>query len=274
MIILGKAVMKHLSLLLVLLAITTRCLAGEPNVPADSCKVPLLAGVMHFNDDDVRFHTTDGINVFVDPTLGPDDKLVARTGYTKADLILITHRHGDHFQPGLLKKYVKANPKVVIAGPADVVAASKSKSIEVSPVEPDKDYTMAGVSFHTMPAYFADGDSHQKDKKWVGYILKIDGKSYYVTGDTGPFAEMTQQKVDVVFPLLAGCGGNMPDAVKMSQMSGATVVVPVHHSNQQETINKFIAQIPKGSQAVYYMDGELLTEPRTPPAPAPETEKK
>jgi L-ascorbate metabolism protein UlaG (beta-lactamase superfamily) len=268
-------VLRTATLALVMLAgIAARSMAGvEASVPAAASKAPLLAGIVNVDNDDIRFRTADGTTVFVDPLRGPKDELVVKSGFTKADLILITHRHGDHFQPGKLREYVKANPKVVIAGPADVVAASKSKSVEVTPVKPGEQYTMAGVSFYTMPAYFADGNSHPKDKLWVGYILKLDGTSYYVTGDTGPTPEMSQQKVDVVFPLLAGCGGNMDDALKMAQACSARLVVPVHHGNQQETINKFIGKLPQQTASAYYINGELFTQPQTPPAD-PKADKK
>jgi L-ascorbate metabolism protein UlaG (beta-lactamase superfamily) len=234
----------------------------------------LLAGVVHLSDDDVRFRTKSGVCVFVDPVNEPNNKSVIASGMVKPDLILITHRHGDHFQPGILMKYMKVNPKVVIAGPADVVAASKSKKIMVSPVAPGEEHTLAGISFSTVPSYFADPNSgHPKAKGWVGYVLKIDGARYYVTGDTGPLPEMAGTNPDVIFPLLAGCGGNMDQAVKMAEISKARVVVPVHfHSGpgtplmaaEEGTVNKFIAKLPKDVQWAYYKNAKLTTEPATP----------
>jgi L-ascorbate metabolism protein UlaG (beta-lactamase superfamily) len=258
---------------LVLAAASSRAAGdGELNKPqAASVQAPdakeLLAGIVHVSDDDVRFRTKSGLCVFVDPVNDPNDKMVVASGMARPDLILITHRHGDHFQPGVLMKYIKLNPKVVIAGPADVVAASRSKKIEVSPVVPGQDYTMAGIDFTTVPSYFADpNNGHPKDKGWVGYVLKIDGARYYVTGDTGPLPEMAGTNPDVLFPLLAGCGGNLEQAVKMAEITKARIVVPVHfHSGpgkpieeaEEATANKYVARLPKGVQGVYYKDARL-----------------
>ena len=106
---------------------------------------PQLKGVVHFKDNDIRFTRQDGAVVFVDPTSGPYDTAVKKSGLLKPDLILITHPHDDHFKPWLLQTYIKANPKVVVAGPAMVVAVAKAYGIEgVQLVEPTKTYNLAG----------------------------------------------------------------------------------------------------------------------------------
>jgi L-ascorbate metabolism protein UlaG (beta-lactamase superfamily) len=244
----------------------------------------LLAGVVHLSDDDIRFRTKSGVCVFVDPVNEPNNKSVIASGMVRPDLILITHRHGDHFQPGVLMKYLKLNPNLVIAGPADVVAASRSKKIGVSTVIPGQDYTMAGISFSTVPSYFEDPkNGHPKDKGWVGYVLKLDGARYYVTGDTGPLPGMAETGANVIFPLLAGCGGNLDQAVKMAEVSKARIVVPVHFHGgpgtpvmpqEEETVTKFIASLPKGVQAAYYKDAVLNTGAATTTAKeAPEAGK-
>jgi L-ascorbate metabolism protein UlaG (beta-lactamase superfamily) len=231
--------------------------------PADSKEVltaaQLLAGVVHLSDNDIRFHTAAGTNVFVDPVKGPGDANVVKAGVVKPDLILITHSHGDHFQPAVLQEYLKLNPKVKMAGPADVVKIAREKGIaDMSTVTPSKDYTIADISFHTVPACFLEGDSHPKANQWVGYVLQLNKARYYVTGDTQPLPEMAEVKADVLFPLLYGCGGNLELAVKMAEASKARVVVPVHTSNQEETIKKYLAQLPKGAQGAYYKDGKLI----------------
>ncbi len=222
----------------------------------------LLAGVVHLSDDDVRFRTTEGVSVFVDPMAGPADPNVVKAGMVKPDLILITHSHGDHFQPSVLLEYVKANPKVKLAGPADVVKLAREKGIAgMNTVTPGKDYTLAGISFQTVPAYFSEDNSHPQANQWVGYVLQLNKARYYVTGDTQPLPEMAQTKADVLFPLLYGCGGNLELAVKMAEISKARVIVPVHTSNQAETIKKYLAQLPKTAQGAYYKDGKLITAP-------------
>jgi len=45
-------------------------------------------------------------------------------------------------------------------------------------------------------------------------MLLLDGKRYYITGDTEPVAEMAGLNADVIFPLLYGCGANLDLAVR------------------------------------------------------------
>ncbi len=219
----------------------------------------LLKGVVHLTDNDVRFRTEAGIVVFVDPVSWPTDDRVARSGMVRPDLILITHSHMDHFQPTILKEYLALNPKAIVAGPSDVVRMAAEEGITVSEIKPGRSVTMAGVSFSAVPACFLEGTSHPRANQWMGYVLHLDGTNYYVTGDTQPLDEMSQLKVDVLFPLLYGCGGNMEQALRMSGLTKARIVVPVHTSGQDETVKKFVAQLAKGTQGVYYKDGRVRT---------------
>lgn len=159
----------------------------------------LLADVTHLSDNDIRFRTADGITVFVDPVSWPSNKLVARSGTARPDLILITHPHGDHFQPTMLQEYLSLNPKAILAGPAHVARLAKSKGMDqMQVVTPGQSYTMAGVHFSAVPACFLEGNSHPKANQWVGYILQVNGAHYYVTGDTQPLPGMAKLKVDVL----------------------------------------------------------------------------
>ena len=239
--------------------------AGDPAKCAGAagagakCGCKLLKGVVHLRDNDIRFGRKGGGVIFVDPTAGPADALVVKTGLVKPDLILITHPHGDHFQPAVLQAYIAANPQVVLAGPAEVVKLAQEQGIAgMQTVAPNQSYTLAGFEFSTVPAYFEAKDwNHPQASQWVGYVIPLNGVRYYVTGDTQPLAEMAAVKADVVFPLLSGCGGNIDQALKMAKISGAHVVVPVHHGGRVETIRKFAAQLPEGVQSFCYLDGKM-----------------
>lgn len=234
---------------------------GKPAVGVDRSE-GLLKGVVHLSDNDVRFRTAEGLTVFIDPMAGPADPLVVCVGMLKPDLILITHSHGDHFDPEVIAQYIAANSGVVLAGPEDVCRAAKENGIDrMKSVSPGNEYTMAGVRFRAVPAYFTEAKSHPKANQWVGYALKLNGATYYVTGDTEPLPEMAELKADVIFPLLWGCGGNADQAVKMVELSKASIVVPVHHGGHVEAINKFVSRLPKGTKSIYYAEGKPTVVP-------------
>lgn len=233
--------------------------AGKTCAAAVKAKCKALKGVVHLRDNDIRFARPSGGAVFVDPTTGPGDELVVKTKLTKPDLILITHPHGDHFQPAVLREYLELNPQVVLAGPAEVVRLAAEQGITgMKTLAPNEAHTLAGVEIRTVPAYFSNPDyRHPRSGGWVGYVITLHGARYYVTGDTEPVAEMAGTKADVIFPLLSGCGGNTPEALEMARLSGAKLVVPVHTSGQVETIKKYLAQLPEGVASAYYLDARL-----------------
>ncbi len=258
-----KIMTRSLLAALVLAAGLVSARAGNSEKPEGAagapCPCKLLKGVAHLRDNDVRFARKGGGLVLVDPMAGPADAAAVKSGLIKPDLILITHPHGDHFQPAVLQEYITANPQVVLAGPAEVVKLAQEKGIAgMQTVVPNQTYTLAGFEVSTVPAYFDDPKwNHPQASQWVGYVLALNGARYYVTGDTQPLAEMQTVKADAVFPLLFGCGGNLEQAVKMAKISGARLVVPVHHSGQVEAIRKFGAQMPEGVMCLVYLDGKI-----------------
>jgi L-ascorbate metabolism protein UlaG (beta-lactamase superfamily) len=231
---------------------------STPGVGTQACN-KLLKGIVHLNDNDIRFARKGGGVVFVDPTTGPDAAKAVAPWHLKPDLILITHPHSDHFQPAILQEYIRDNPAVVLAGPAEVVELAKAKGITgMLVVVPNQSYALAGFEISTLPAYFVDSKEwgHPKAGQWVGYVLSLNGARYYVTGDTQPMAESATAKADVIFPLLYGCGGNMEQALEMVKLSGAKLVVPVHTGGKVEIIKKYIASLPQGVQSAYYLEGK------------------
>jgi L-ascorbate metabolism protein UlaG (beta-lactamase superfamily) len=231
---------------------------GGPRRP-DAAR--LLANVLHLTDNDVRFRTSKGRTVFVDPMAGPADPVATRRGMTKPDLILITHSHRDHYDVVVLKGYAAGNPRLVVAGPADVVTYAKVDGLEVKEVKPGQEYTMAGFHFRTVPAYFLDG-SHPREKNWVGYVLNLDGAFYYVTGDTQAVPEMAAVEADVLFPPLYGCGANVEQALAMVAACRPSMAVPVHTGGEEDVIQAFLSRLPPGVQGAYFKDGTIVARPR------------
>jgi len=111
----------------------------------------------------------------------------------KADLVLITHEHGDHLDPKAIQAVSTAATAVIVnPGAAKALAgASLMKNGETR--------TLAGVNIEAVPAYNLDKAFHPKGNG-NGYVLTFGDKRVYVAGDTENVPELkTLKNIDVAF---------------------------------------------------------------------------
>ena len=146
-----------------------------------------------------------------------------------ADLVLITHAHGDHYSGDDLKKITAT--KTVFVAPADV---AKELSGNVKAVRPGERIDAAGVKLETVPAYNADParlQAHPKANNWVGYVIQLAGNTYYHAGDTDHLPELEKIKTDVAFVPI-GNGGyvmTVDEAAALVKAIKPKVAVPMHY---------------------------------------------
>ena len=146
-----------------------------------------------------------------------------------ADLVLITHAHGDHYSKDDLAK-IAAN-KTVFVAPADV---AKELSGNVQAVRPGERIDAAGVKLETVPAYNVDParlQAHPKANNWVGYILRLGGNTYYHAGDTDQLPELEKIRADVAFLPIGGGGFVMTvdEAASLAKTMKPKIAVPMHY---------------------------------------------
>lgn len=107
----------------------------------------------------------------------------------KADLVLVTHEHGDHLDPKAIAQLRK--PGTVI-----LVAPSVAGRIEGAEVMKNGETrTAAGLSIEAVPAYNVvnkrpDGTPFHPKGNGNGYIITFGAKRVYVAGDTENTPEM------------------------------------------------------------------------------------
>jgi L-ascorbate metabolism protein UlaG (beta-lactamase superfamily) len=158
--------------------------------------------------------------VYIDPW-----KLAA--GAEKADVILVTHDHYDHLSPDDIAKISKAD--TVVVAPQAVTSKLGGKPIVVKPG--DK-LTAAGVSVEVVPAYNANKKFHPKSAGYVGYIVTLNGKRIYHSGDTDLIPEMTQIKADIaLLPVSGTYVMTATEAAEAANTIKPALAIPMHYGD-------------------------------------------
>jgi L-ascorbate metabolism protein UlaG (beta-lactamase superfamily) len=118
--------------------------------------------------------------------------------YEKADVILVTHNHGDHCSPPKIQKLLKKDTVVI----APKNCASRIGG-SVKTIKPGEEVTVDGIKIEAVEAYnikrFKPSGKLWHPKGYgVGYLIKAEGKTIYHAGDTDFIPEMRQlKKIDV-----------------------------------------------------------------------------
>ena len=108
----------------------------------------------------------------------------------KADIILVTHNHGDHCSPPKIQKLRKKDTVVI----APKNCASRIGG-NVRTLKPGEETTVDGVMIEAVEAYnvrrFKPSGKPWHPKGYgVGYLVKTEGKTIYHAGDTDFIPEM------------------------------------------------------------------------------------
>lgn len=117
----------------------------------------------------------------------------------KADLILVTHEHGDHLDPGAIKALRKAGTEIVFT------QACSERIAGGIVMNNDDVRTVGGLKIEAVPAYNivhkrSAGKPFHPKGQGNGYIITFGDKRVYVAGDTENTPEMKKLKdVDVAF---------------------------------------------------------------------------
>jgi L-ascorbate metabolism protein UlaG (beta-lactamase superfamily) len=166
-------------------------------------------------------------NVYIDPyRVSPDAP--------KADLILVTHGHYDHFSPQDIERLTQKG--TVLVAPAAVAERVTGRVISIAPGEMLEDELVRGVAVAAIAAYNtskrnAEGQVfHPREAGFVGYDLNVRGERLYHAGDTDVIPEMDAVAgVDVALLPVSGTYVMTADeAAEAARRIAPRVAVPMH----------------------------------------------
>lgn len=142
-----------------------------------------------------RFHASfvmqwNGLMIYNDPA--PSATYV---GLPKADLILVSHTHGDHFNTAHIDAVRGANCIIIVSQAVfnGLTAAQKTNAIILAN---GASTNILGLTVSAVPAY----NGNHPLGAGNGYVLNIGGKRIYASGDTGDQTEIRAlADIDVAF---------------------------------------------------------------------------
>lgn len=164
----------------------------------------------------------DGKTIQVDPW----SKLADYSALPKADLILITHAHGDHLDTAAIRKTSKAGTVLIVTSEV----AGKINRGEVMKNGDSK--TVLGLTVDAVPAYNSTPGRERFHLKGRdnGYVIHFGNKKVYVAGDTEDIPEMAQLKdIDIAFLPVNQPYTMLPEqVVKAVELFHPAVLYPYH----------------------------------------------
>lgn len=170
----------------------------------------------------------NGINLYNDPVGATS----LYRDLPKADILLVSHIHNDHFSDSTLSA-VRATPAVIIAPAAVYASLSATLKAITIPLANGASTNVGDVRIDAIPAYNAN---HPKGAG-NGYVVTLADRKLFMSGDTGDIAEMRALRgIDAAFVCM-----NIPFTMTVEQAASTIrefqprIVYPYHYKNSTGT---------------------------------------
>lgn len=172
---------------------------------------------------------TKGKKILIDPgTIGYKEEYFDI--WNEANVILVTHKHGDHCHEEVLKKLDK---DIIIYSTQEVANAYPDLNISVIK-EDDMIFTLPEINIevvHAVHGYQPLLKGNKEIHENVGYIIDDGRNRLYTTSDTICFKN--EYKADILCVPVTGYGLTMSafEASLYSKEVGAILTLPIHMDN-------------------------------------------
>lgn len=156
------------------------------------------------------------------------DPVGVTSGQMKADVILLTHDHPDHYSADDVER---------LRGPATVVLACFDAP-GAERVRPGASHAMGPLTIEAVPAYnVRKVQHHPRAKEYCGFVLSGEGLRIYDAGDTERIPEQKTFTADVALLPLGQIYtmDSVDDAVQAALDVKARVAIPVHFGTFEGT---------------------------------------
>ncbi len=172
-------------------------------------------------------------NIYIDPYYTdsmPDEVNKLYEEGEKADILLLTHGHHDHCDPHTFETVLSKDTKIV--APKSCSDKIKGEFITVKPGDVIK---LDDIEIKTVHAYNRkrkrdSGEPFHPRGEGVGYLITVEGKTIYHSGDTENISEMNDLgKVYTAFLSIDGIYTmDMEKTVQAAKVIRPSIVIPFH----------------------------------------------
>ncbi|WP_048151364.1 metal-dependent hydrolase [Palaeococcus ferrophilus] len=179
------------------------------------------------------FEIAGSKKILIDPFLTGNPKAAAKPEELDADLILVTHAHGDHIGDAVAIAQRTGAKIVAIYDIANYLVENNEGittiGMNYGPTEVD------GVKIVQVPAWHSSSDGKYSIGNPCGYIVEMDGVKIYHAGDTFVFSDMAlfnelYGPIDVALLPIGGHFTMGPkEAAKAVELLKPRKVVPMHY---------------------------------------------
>ncbi len=167
------------------------------------------------------------------------DKLTsAQAPFDEVDLILVTHAHGDHINPDMVRQHLKNNPKAIFASTQQMVKALNGFTDRCVGFNPTKEKSESkvinGISIETF--YLPHGPNSKIIN--IGFLVSVNGITFFQTGDAD-FEQFTfeefrslqlpEKKIDIAFIQHYYLTGDPSSRRFIEKGIGGKYIIPIHY---------------------------------------------
>lgn len=183
----------------------------------------------------------DGRVIYVDPVTQLRGRTVDYSAMPKADIILVTHEHPDHYDTAALRQLTTDKTQLIM-NPRCVELYGSGQAMKNGDQQP----LPGGGALEAVPAYNTTEGHLQfhPQGRDNGYVLTLGGLRLYIAGDTEDIPEMADIKdIDIAF---LPC--NQPFTMTTDQLVNAAktvqpkVLFPYHYG--ETDVSGIPAQLP------------------------------
>ena len=171
----------------------------------------------------------------------------------KADIILITHAHGDHLDPGLVEKLLKSSSDILMS------RSCQNKLNKGTVLQNGDEATVQGIHVSAVPAYNIKhkrdtGEPYHPRGDGNGYVLTFADKKVYIAGDTENIPELkSMENISIAFLPM-----NLPYTMSPEMVADAVnlfkpdILYPYHYGNTD--VNKVVELLKESDTKVRIRD--------------------